>query len=212
MLLAGSSDPIVFYNISAFSKSNGQKSSSSSEEGEGGGFQFMMGGDDGSSGGIRMGRMGPGASQGMQYQQSPLARQRKKAPAVNHTLHVNLEELYTGTVKRMRITRRRIDAHGATVKVAAEKEITVKAGWKDGTKITFENEGDDNQDMLPADVVFTLQTRPHATFQRQDDDLIYTVSHWLLLMTTFLDLNSVVSNFDYVLLLQQLPCKVSGGP
>lgn len=152
----------------------------------------MMSGD-GQSGGIRMGRMGPGMSQGMQYQQSPHSRQRKKAPAVNHTLHVNLEELYTGTVKRMRITRRRIDAQGATVKVAAEKEITVKAGWKDGTKITFENEGDDNQDMLPADVVFTLQTRPHAIFQRQDDDLIYTVRQWLFLRMIILNLDTAFS-------------------
>lgn len=152
----------------------------------------MMSGD-GQSGGIRMGRMGPGMSQGMQYQQSPHSRQRKKAPAVNHTLHVNLEELYTGTVKRMRITRRRINAQGVTVKVAAEKEITVKAGWKDGTKITFENEGDDNQDMLPADVVFTLQTRPHATFQRQDDDLIYTVCEWLFLRMIILNLDTAFS-------------------
>lgn len=162
----------------------------------------MMSGD-GQSGGIRMGRMGPGMSQEMQYQQSPHSRQRKKAPAVNHTLHVNLEELYTGTVKRMRITRRRIDAHGATVKVAAEKEITVKAGWKDGTKITFENEGDDNQDMLPADVVFTLQTRPHATFQRQDDDLIYTVCQWLFVRMIILNRNIA---FSFLIVFTSLLC------
>ena len=138
-----------------------------------GGFSFMMGGPGG-AGGQNM-NMNMGGMPGMGHQQSQSQSRNRKAPATNHTLYVTLEDLYTGTTKRMRITSRRIDPSGATFKVAAEKEIVVKAGWKDGTKITFENEGDDAPGMLPSDIVFILQTKPHARFQRQDDDLIFTV-------------------------------------
>jgi DnaJ homolog subfamily B member 4 len=43
----------------------------------------------------------------------------------------------------------------------------------DGTKITFEREGDEERGIIPADIIFTLQTRPHDRFQRDGDDLIY---------------------------------------
>ena len=136
-----------------------------------GGQSVNMGGMGGMPGGGMGGMGGISGAQGMSQSQG----RPRKAPAVNHTLYVTLEDLYSGTTKRMRITSRRIDPSGATFKVAAEKEIVVKAGWKDGTKITFESEGDDAPGMLPADIVFVLQTKPHARFQRQDDDLIYTV-------------------------------------
>ena len=165
----------------------------------------MMGGPGGPGGqsmNMNMGGMGggmgnmPGMGQGMGQGMSQQSQQRtRKAPAVNHTLYVSLEDIYSGTTKRMRITSKRLDSSGSTFKVAAEKEIVVKAGWKDGTKITFENEGDDAPGMLPADVVFVLQTKPHARFQRQDDDLLYTVSALTLLDFTSLVLSCLVLFF-----------------
>ena len=164
----------------------------------------MMGGPGGPGGqsmNMNMGGMGggmgnmPGMGQGMGQQSQQRTR---KAPPVNHTLYVSLEDIYSGTTKRMRITSKRLDSSGSTFKVAAEKEIVVKAGWKDGTKITFENEGDDAPGMLPADVVFVLQTKPHARFQRQDDDLLYTVSALILLDFTCLVLSCLaLSCFFY---------------
>lgn len=121
--------------------------------------------------------MGQGMGQGMPQQFSRARAPRKGAP-IHHTLTVNLEDLYCGTTKRMRITSKKIDANGGVIKVATEKEIVVKAGWKDGTKITYENEGDESPGMLPADVVFVLQTKQHPHFERQDDDLVYTVSNF----------------------------------
>jgi DnaJ-related protein SCJ1 len=41
----------------------------------------------------------------------------------------------------------------------------------DGQKITFEREGDQDPDVTPGDVHFTLRTTPHANFTRQGDDL-----------------------------------------
>jgi DnaJ family protein B protein 4 len=52
--------------------------------------------------------------------------------------------------------------------------IDVKPGWKAGTKVTFENEGDQKPGIIPADLVFVLAEKPHPVFQRQGNDLIYT--------------------------------------
>jgi len=49
-------------------------------------------------------------------------------------------------------------------------------GWKDGTKITFEGEGDESAGVLPADIVFVVKTKPHDRFTRDGDNLLYEVS------------------------------------
>jgi len=99
-----------------------------------------------------------------------------KDSPINHTLFVTLEEIYSGTVKRMRITKKILDASGRTTQVSIDKEITVKPGWKDGTKITFEREGDEVPGKIPADIIFTLQTKPHDRFSREGDDLLHKMN------------------------------------
>jgi hypothetical protein len=56
-------------------------------------------------------------------------------------LVLTLEELYTGTTKRRRVTRNILDAaSGKAMPVEETLEIPVKAGWKEGTRITFTGE------------------------------------------------------------------------
>jgi DnaJ homolog subfamily B member 13 len=54
--------------------------------------------------------------------------------------------------------------------------ITVKRGWKPGTRITFEQEGDQGPNSIPADIVFIVKDKPHAIFRRDplEPNLIYT--------------------------------------
>merc|ERR1712159_606423 len=107
----------------------------------GGGHPFasMMGGGGG------MGGM-PGMQQQRQQQQQPL----RKQPAVTTPLNVPLEDIYKGGTKRVRITKKIYDASGRFTTAAVEKEIPIKAGWKDGTKITYEREGDEAPGTTPA--------------------------------------------------------------
>ena len=72
----------------------------------------------------------------------------------------------------MRITKKTL-AQGS---VSTDKEINVKAGWKEGTKITFEKEGDEQQGVIPADIVFTICQKPHDRFIREGDDLVHKCS------------------------------------
>jgi len=53
-------------------------------------------------------------------------------------------------------------------------QIDVKPGWKGGTKITFNGKGDVRPGRLPADVVFTITEKNHATFVRSGNDLVCT--------------------------------------
>jgi DnaJ-class molecular chaperone len=57
-----------------------------------------------------------------------------------------------------------------------DKEIPIKKGWKNGTKITFEREGDELPGVIPADIVFILNTKPHPRFEREGDDLVYAAT------------------------------------
>lgn len=53
-------------------------------------------------------------------------------------------------------------------------EITVKPGWKAGTKVTFNDEGDRKPGHIPADIQFVIKEKPHPRFKRDGNDLIYT--------------------------------------
>ncbi len=51
--------------------------------------------------------------------------------------------------------------------------VHVDRGVKSGHKIDFRGEGDQNPGVLPGDVQFEIEQKPHARFQRKDDDLFY---------------------------------------
>eukprot|EP01027_Heterolobosea_sp_BB2_P020696 GEZU01029563.1.p1 GENE.GEZU01029563.1~~GEZU01029563.1.p1 ORF type:complete len:345 (-),score=117.14 GEZU01029563.1:178-1212(-) len=128
-------------------------------------FGGMGGGPFASMFGGRMGGMRGGRPSGPRKQQ-PIKR----------TFACTLEELYKGTTKKMKITKKIVKEDGT--QTTAEKVLTidVKPGWKKGTKITFENEGDVIPGTIPADLIFELDEKPHPTFTRQGDDLLYTAT------------------------------------
>jgi len=97
----------------------------------------------------------------------------RKGQTITHKLMCSLEELYTGTKKKMKISRRLQDASGQIVQVPEIVNIDVRPGWKKGTKITFENKGDELNGIIPADVVFVIEEKPHDVFTRAGDDLIH---------------------------------------
>ncbi|RRT44435.1 hypothetical protein B296_00050618 [Ensete ventricosum] len=52
--------------------------------------------------------------------------------------------------------------------------IDIKPGWKKGTKITFEEKGNERPNVIPADVVFVIDEKPHPVFTREGNDLVTT--------------------------------------
>uniref|UniRef100_A0A6N2K7I8 J domain-containing protein n=1 Tax=Salix viminalis TaxID=40686 RepID=A0A6N2K7I8_SALVM len=110
-----------------------------------------------------------GEGGGSMHQSAP----RKAAP-VENKLRCSLEELYKGASKRMKISREIVDSSGKSVQVEEILTIDIKPGWKKGTKITFPEKGNEMPNVIPADVVFVVDEKPHPMFSRDGNDLILT--------------------------------------
>nr|XP_057904373.1 dnaJ homolog subfamily B member 1a [Doryrhamphus excisus] len=102
------------------------------------------------------------------------AHEKKKDPPVVHELKVSLEEVFSGCTKKMKISRKRLNPDGRTIRCEDKiLSVDIKRGWKEGTKITFPREGDETPTNIPADVVFVVKDKPHPVFRREGSDIIY---------------------------------------
>lgn len=68
-------------------------------------------------------------------------------------------------------------------------KIDIKPGWKKGTKITFPEKGNQEPGLPPADLIFVVEEKPHAVFQRDGNDLVVNHKISLLEALTGLSLN-----------------------
>ncbi|XP_035724830.1 dnaJ protein homolog 1-like [Vespa mandarinia] len=102
------------------------------------------------------------------------SKDRVQDPAIEHDLYISLEEILRGCTKKMKICRRVVQADGTTKKEDKVLTINVKPGWKAGTKITFQKEGDQGRGKVPADIVFIIRDKPHPIFRREGSDIRYT--------------------------------------
>lgn len=96
----------------------------------------------------------------------------KKASPVENKLPCSLEELYNGSVRKMKISRNILGTGGRTTTVEEVLTISVKPGWKKGTKITFPEKGNEQPGVIPADVIFVIDEKPHDLFKREGNDLV----------------------------------------
>ncbi|KAJ3657192.1 hypothetical protein Zmor_016211 [Zophobas morio] len=69
-------------------------------------------------------------------------------------------------------------------------EVHIDKGMKDGQKIFFRGEGDQQPDIEPGDVIIILQEKRHEVYQRSGDDL---------LLTRTISLTEALCGFNFVL-------------
>ncbi|KAI0833287.1 DnaJ-domain-containing protein [Trametes gibbosa] len=62
-----------------------------------------------------------------------------------------------------------------TVKEKTRQEIYVERGMADRQRVVLAGAGDEEPGIPPGDVIFTLKTRPHDSFERSGNDLLTTV-------------------------------------
>ena len=127
------------------------------------------------------GSMGMGGMHGMhgmhQGMHQGMNRRPRKSKPIVHDLPVSLEDLYKGLTKKLKITRKKYNPQ--TQRYADEKKvvtIVVKPGWKAGTKITFDGYGDEGPGIEPADIVFVIREKPHDTYKREGNNLVYRMT------------------------------------
>lgn len=76
---------------------------------------------------------------------------------VEYDLVLSLEDLYTGTLKKIKISRKVLNDDGMSTS-SLEKILTIKVapGWKHGTKIIFSKEGDQGPNKIPGEIIIQL--------------------------------------------------------
>lgn len=101
---------------------------------------------------------------------------RKQDPPIEHDLYLSLEEVLNGCVKKMKITRKVLNAADGKSFKREDKVLTINVvpGWKAGTKVTFQHEGDRSSSSVPADIVFIIRDKPHQHFKREGTNIVYT--------------------------------------
>jgi DnaJ-class molecular chaperone len=89
-----------------------------------------------------------------QFHRRNVNRTMRKQPKqlIEHNLKCTLEDLYFGTSKKVRIEKEDI-------------KIDILPGWKEGTKITFDN-------IANSKIIFILEQKKHEIFTRNENDLI----------------------------------------
>jgi len=99
-----------------------------------------------------------------------------KGKPVIFNLECTLKELYNGCSKKFNITRKRFNPTGELEDQAKTLTIVVKPGWKKGTKVSFVNEGDEEPNGIPADLIFIIAEKENSDpgFVRDGNNLIYT--------------------------------------
>ncbi|EDL16455.1 DnaJ (Hsp40) related, subfamily B, member 13, isoform CRA_c [Mus musculus] len=99
---------------------------------------------------------------------------QKQDPPIERDLYLSLEDLFFGCTKKIKISRRVLneDRYSSTIK---DKILTidVRPGWRQGTRITFEKEGDQGPNIIPADIIFIVKEKLHPRFRREHDNLFF---------------------------------------
>ncbi|KAL2484573.1 DNAJ heat shock family protein [Abeliophyllum distichum] len=96
----------------------------------------------------------------------------KKAAPLENKLSCSLEELYKGSKRKMKISRTVLDDSGNPSTIEEILAITIKPGWKNGTKITFPEKGNHEPGSTPGDLIFIVDEKPHPIFKRNGNDLV----------------------------------------
>nr|XP_027202760.1 dnaJ homolog subfamily B member 1-like [Dermatophagoides pteronyssinus] len=139
-----------------------------------------FGGGEGMGGGSRVSFFDDGPSVG--FGGFPGVSSKRSSPTTapvqvkdyEKDLKVTLEDIFTGVTKKLKVGRWRFDG---SRKYSHEKilEIKIRPGWKEGTKISFKGEGDqESPDQPPGNLVFILRVADHKYFSREDNNLVYT--------------------------------------
>ena len=96
-------------------------------------------------------------------------------------LYVTLDEINTGCTKLCKVYTQTIDSHTNEVQLVEKViEVTVGAGYRAGTKITFPGAGDSNHNCVTGDIVFVICEKLHPLYTRKLNDLIYKCKLTLL--------------------------------
>lgn len=102
------------------------------------------------------------------------SKQIKKNPPKYILLDVPIKILYMGGTIEYSLTRKIMTNSYNIVNRIEKLMIDIKPGWKNGTKITFNDKGDMLDDNYPGDVIFIINGKDTDNYTRAGNDLVVT--------------------------------------
>uniref|UniRef100_H2ZXL5 DnaJ homolog subfamily B member 13 n=1 Tax=Latimeria chalumnae TaxID=7897 RepID=H2ZXL5_LATCH len=104
--------------------------------------------------------------------------QKRQDPPIERDLYLSLEDLFHGCTKKIKISRRVMNEDGHTSNIKDKiLTIDVKPGWKQGTKLSFTEEGDQGCNVrLPLSVVFLLNVLLKPNRARRENGSVFFFS------------------------------------
>ena len=112
-----------------------------------------------------------GSMNGNRQRQQTRPSQPPPPSEITRPLRVSLKELYSGTVKHLKIGRRLLN--GSTEDKVLD--IQIHPGWKSGTKIRFARAGNEQPNGESQDLVFVVEEKPDDVFSREGNDIVCKV-------------------------------------
>lgn len=103
----------------------------------------------------------------------PTAQNAPRSQPMELNLFLSLEEINSGCVRFETINRLAPTADGRVCSEVRHLRVNIDPGWLDGTKVTFQREGDRLPGHVPADVVFTIRDKKHEFFKRDGHNIYY---------------------------------------
>ena len=91
---------------------------------------------------------------------------KRKGSTIEYKLKCTLDELYYGKIKKLKLNR-----IVNNIRINEVIEIDIQPGWKQGTKLTYENKGNCTLNENPGDVIVIIEEYIHKTFTRNNNDL-----------------------------------------
>jgi len=108
------------------------------------------------------------------YGEGPSKQAKVQDKTIEREVPVSLEEIAKGAEKKMKISRKIRHDDGRLTNEEKVLKINIKPGWKSGTKVTFNQEGDRVPGKIPADIAFIIRDKPHPIFSRDGSNILYT--------------------------------------
>merc|ERR1712079_497979 len=130
---------------------------------------FFTANPGGMPGGGQFGR--PGS---FNYGGGPSKQAKVQDKTIEKEVPVSLEEICKGAEKKMKISRRIHHDDGRITNEEKVLKINIKPGWKAGTKVTFNQEGDRIPGKIAADIAFIIRDKAHPIFTRDGTNIKYT--------------------------------------
>jgi len=110
------------------------------------------------------------------FNNSNIFRQFQPVKTVTRELVCSLADIYSGTDKKLKITRKVFKYDGNTIDESEVLHVRIEAGFKDGTKISFNDKGDryiSSNGLSRADtLVFIVKVVDSDLYRRDGDNLL----------------------------------------